>query len=314
MLTKPLHPALAKQIQAASGQKRLEDYPFAERRRRVRANYDLPMPRLPVASITCREIAGPHGSIPLRVYVPVGQGPFPVLLFIHGGGFCFLDLDSYDFICQAFCNKVGCAVVSVDYRLAPENPWPAGVDDCVTAARWVATQSSEPELDSSRIVIAGDSGGGCLAAATALQLRDQGASPLTGQMLIYPVLDHYSANWPSFEQLGNGEFGLTATFMRQCWNDYLPTEADAEHPYASPCRAKRFDGLPPTFVQTAEYDMLRDEGEAFAKYLRGAGVPVQLTRCPGMNHGFWRWWSLLDEPTEHVEEACRWLNQTFARP
>lgn len=205
----------------------------------------------------------------------------------------------------------GCIVVSVDYRLAPEHKFPAGPDDCLAATRWVATNAGQIGGDPARIAIAGDSAGGCLAAATALQLRDDGGPGLCGQLLFYPVTDHYAPPTRSYVELANG-YGLTQSGMQWFWNHYLTEAGEADDPRAAPMRAHSFAQLPTACIFTAEFDVLRDEGEAYGQRLQLAGVATVVHRCEGMNHGFIRWVDEIEAVARTIDSACAWLRERFA--
>jgi acetyl esterase len=253
-------------------------------------------------------IQGPGGDLRLRTYRPPGKGPFPLLAFFHGSGFVLCSLDTHDGMCRNLCAGAGCVVVSVDYRLAPEHKYPAGLDDCVFATRWMADHAGELDGDPTRLVVGGDSAGGNLAAAAALRLRDEGGPPLVGQLLIYPVTDYHSPGTPSYRENAEG-YGLTRDTMVWFWDHYLTEAAQGADPHASPLRASDLARLPPALVQTAEYDPLRDEGEAYAAKLREAGTPATLSRWDGMNHGFLFWVGRVDKAGEAMRECCSWLRQ-----
>ncbi|MFP8878133.1 MAG: alpha/beta hydrolase, partial [Myxococcota bacterium] len=223
-----------------------------------------------VAAIDDRTIPGPDGEIPVRIYTPEGTGPFAVLVFFHGGGWVICGLDSHDGICRTLANKVGCVVVSVDYRLAPEHPFPAAPEDCFAATTWVAANAASIGADPDRIAIGGDSAGGNLAAAVALMAREHGGPALCHQMLVYPVTNH-SFDTPSYTDNAEG-YLLSRNAMRWFWGHYLSSDADGDNPLASVLRVEDLSGLPPAHVVTAEFDPLRDEGEAYASRLRDAGV------------------------------------------
>jgi acetyl esterase len=266
----------------------------------------------PAAVDAVREqvVQGPGGDLRLRVYRPSGKPPFPLLAFFHGSGFVLCSLDTHDGMCRNLCAGAGCVVVSVDYRLAPEHRYPAGLDDCVFATRWIADHARELEGDAARLVVCGDSAGGNLAAATALRLRDQGGPPLVGQLLIYPVTDYHTPGTASYRDNAEG-YGLTRDTMLWFWDHYLTDAAVANDPYASPLRAARLDNLPPALVQTAEYDPLRDEGEAYAEKLRAAGTPATTSRWNGMNHGFLFWAGRVDKAGDAMRECCAWLRRVY---
>lgn len=263
-----------------------------------------------VGAVTERVVPGPGGDLRLRIYRPVGPGPFPILVFFHGSGFVLCSLDTHDGMCRNLCAGAGCIVVSVDYRLAPEHKFPAGLDDCVFATRWVAEHGAELGGDARRLAVAGDSAGGNLAAAAALRIRDEAGPALCGQLLIYPVTDYHTPGTPSYQENAEG-YGLTRDTMVWFWNHYLSNPAEAAHPHASPLRAQDLSGLPPALVVTAEYDPLRDEGEYYAEKLRATGTAAVTSRWPGMNHGFFFWVGLVDKAGEAMDESCVWLRGTF---
>jgi len=272
---------------------------------RVRAAFAA-MPLVPgeaVARVEDRTLPGPAGPLPVRVYAPAGAGPapLPALVYFHGGGFVLCNLDSHDGTCRSLANAAGCAVVSVDYRLAPEHRFPAAPEDCYAATRFVAENAAAFGVDPRRLAIGGDSAGGNLTAVVALMARDRGGPELRFQLLIYPVTD-CAFDTPSYRENGEGYF-LTAQQMRWFWEHYLARAAQAADPYASPLRAEKLEGLPPGLVITAEYDPLRDEGEAYAARLREAGVAVTLSRYDGMIHGFFGMGAAIERARAAVAEA-----------
>jgi acetyl esterase len=274
---------------------------------------DVPGLRIPdIAAVRQQDIAGPGGPLTLRIYTPLGTGPFPLMVFFHGSGFVVCNLDTHDAMCRNLAAGAGCVVVSVDYRLAPEHKFPAGPNDCLEATRWAAAHASDLGADAERLVVAGDSAGGNLAAVTALRIRDEGGPPLAAQLLIYPVTDHHTAAWPSYVQNAEG-YGLTRKGMEWFWGHYLADPQDGAHPHASPFHAASLAGLPPALVITAQYDPLRDEAEAYGERLRQAGVPVEIRRWNGMNHGFFFVPGLVDRAGTAIDEACAWIRRTLVR-
>jgi len=255
-----------------------------EQRRAADAMVEAMLGRTPaVARVEELLVPGAEGRIPARLYAPQGAGPFPVLVYFHGGGFWMGNLGQCDATCRHLANAAGCMVVSVEYRLAPEHKFPAPVEDCYAAARWVAENARALGGDPTRVAVGGASAGGNLAAVVALMARDRGAPPLVYQLLQYPVTD---CAFDTASYLENPEPNiLTRDTMMWCWGLYLPTEADGNNPYASPLRASDLRGLPPALIVTAEYDPLRDEGEAYAVRLREAGVPAEYVCLKGMIHG-----------------------------
>ncbi|MCA1712892.1 MAG: alpha/beta hydrolase [Actinobacteria bacterium] len=225
------------------------------------------------------------GGIPIRIYRPEADGPVPTVVFFHGGGFVIGDIETHDDHTRLICKQVEAVVVSVDYRLAPEHPFPAGFEDCLAATRWVADNIAQLGGDADRIAVAGDSAGGNLAAAVALACKADGP-PLAAQLLIYPGVDFRDEDLhPSRIENGEGLF-LTAEDMRWFGNHYLSDPAHRQDPRASVLVAPDLTGLPPAVVGTGEYDPLRDEGEAYAKALEQAGVKVVQRRYDGLIHGF----------------------------
>ncbi|MEJ2111938.1 MAG: alpha/beta hydrolase, partial [Acidobacteriota bacterium] len=223
-----------------------------------------------VAEVKNLTVPGPGGDIPIRIYIPFGNEPFPVLVYFHGGGWVLGDIESTDGFCRTLANAVGCILVSVDYRLAPEHPFPSAVEDTYRATQWVAENAAGFGGDSSRIAVGGDSAGGNLAAVVAQIARDRGEPSIIFQLLIYPVTDG-ACDKPSYTENGDGYF-LTGAAMQWFWNHYVPQNIDRSHPHASPLRAQNFSRLPAALVITAEYDPLRDEGELYAERMRAAGV------------------------------------------
>jgi acetyl esterase len=240
----------------------------------------------PVAEVVDRELPGPAGAIPVRVYRPLDAGPEPlaVAAFFHGGGWVVCGLDSHDGMCRAISNASGCVVMAVDYRLAPEHRFPAGVEDAYAAVSWLADHAAEIGGDPSRLAVVGDSAGGNVAAVVALMARDRGGPALGLQVLIYPVTD-FCFDTPSHLDRREPHV-LRSDEVRYYWYEYLASEDDGAHPYASPLRAETLAAVAPALVVLAEYDPLRDEGEAYAARLAADGVPTVATRYDGMMHSF----------------------------
>jgi acetyl esterase len=262
-----------------------------------------------IAKVENRTISGPAAPIPVRIYTPAGSGPFPVLVFFHGGGWMIGDLDTQDGACRTLANKAGCIVVSVDYRLAPEHRFPAAPEDTFAATQWVAANATTINADATRIAVGGDSAGGNLAAVTAQMVRDANGPRLAFQLLVYPVMDG-TCNMPSYRDNGDG-YLLTTDMMQWFWNHYVRSATDRQNPMASPLCAHSLRGLPAALVQTAEFDPLRDEGEAYAARLKADGVPVTLTRYDGMIHGFFGMSSMIDKANAAVSEAAAALRAAF---
>jgi acetyl esterase len=308
----PVNPQIQMLLNLRAGLPPLHTLSVTDARAQFAAR-DFPGLRKPdVASVVNRDMQGPGGSLPLRIYTPLGEGPFPLMLFFHGSGFVVCSLDTHDAMCRNLCSGAGCVVVSVDYRLAPEHKFPAAPDDCLAATRWAVANAAALGADPGRVFVAGDSAGGNLAAVTALRIRDEGGPALLGQLLIYPVTEYYDPGTPSMVENAEG-YGLTRDGMIWFWNHYLADPSHGANPHASPLRAADLTGLPQALVVTAEYDPLRDEGEYYADQLRQAGVPTQMTRWDGMNHGFFFWPGVVDRAGTAMDEACLWVRSVLGQ-
>ncbi len=276
-----------------------------------------------VEDLTC---PGPAGEIALRVFRPSRGGGAPgdeafvsdegpggeearpaTLVFFHGGGFVIGSIDTHDRDCRFLAEGSGCAVVSVEYRLAPEHPFPAAPDDCFAALKWVAEHGDELGLDTSRLGVGGDSAGGNLTAVTALRARDEGGPDLSFQLLVYPVVDmtptRENPTYPSITENGEGYF-LTLQDMLFFGECYVPVVDERSHAHASPLLAESLAGLPPALVMTGGYDPLRDQGEAYAKALAGAGVAVQHSHYEGAIHGVMGMAAITDIGRQFIDEAA----------
>ncbi|GIF95618.1 alpha/beta hydrolase [Catellatospora citrea] len=263
----------------------------------------------PVAEVVDREIDGPDGPLPIRIYRPVSGDELPVLVYFFGGGWTLGTIDTSDAVCRSLANAVGCLVVAAGYRLAPEHKFPAAVHDCHAAVRWVAANAAAIGADPARIAVGGDSAGGNLAAAVTLLARADGDLPLAGQLLVYPNTDHRSHTASLRE--GTDPYLFNATSVAWYWANYLATPEDGLNPLASPLRADSLAGLPPALVVTAEYDPLRDQAEEYARRLGREGVPVTLTRYDGMVHGFFCMGGELDAGRRAMAQAADQLRKWF---
>ena len=284
-----------------------------------RQNYDLMGGAETVGAIREVKAPGPGGRpIPVRVYTPA-LPPDPeqtdalraAIAYAHGGGWIEGSLDSHDRLVRALCNGTGAVVAAIDYRLAPEHPFPAAVEDCTAAVRWLHAHARELDADADRLAVAGDSAGANLMTVVARRLRDSGGPELRLQALLYPATDA-GMDTASYRELSDG-YGLAAAEMARCWRLYLDGH-DPGDPDASPLRAPDLAGLPPAFVLTCEYDPLRDEGEAYAERLREAGVPVLVTRYEGLQHGFVRWRGAIDAAHRALDEVCDALRVALEAP
>jgi acetyl esterase len=261
-------------------------------------------PPVPVGSVRDLKIDGGEGQLGARLYTPDEQGgPHPLLVYYHGGGFVICDLDTHDNVCRLLCKHGGVNVLSVDYRMAPEHPFPAPVEDARAALRWAYEHVSELGADPERIAVGGDSAGGNLATVVCqLAARDGGPAPVF-QLLIYPVTD-FSVERPSREKFGVGFF-LTAAEMNWFNEHYVGSvKADPSDPRLSPILAEDLSGLPPAFVVTAGFDPLRDEGEDYVRALRAAGVPTAHRRFPGLVHAFINWTGISPVSRDAVVELA----------
>jgi acetyl esterase/lipase len=279
----------------------------AQARATIRSRF-VPSPQPePVAEVCDQTIRGPGGDIPVRVYRPRGEA-LPILVYAHGGGFVFCDLDSHDGLCRNIANRIPAIVISVAYRLAPENRWPDAAEDVYAVAQWAARNADAVGGDARRVVVCGDSAGGNLAAVTAVMARDRGGPSIAAQLLIYPVIAADFDN-ESYRLFGKGFYNPKPA-LRWYWDQYVPVLADREHPYASPLRAN-LAGLPPAVIVTAGHDPLRDEGNAYADALEAAGVVTMRCRFDGGIHGFMTM-PMLDIAQEARRQACSELSQVLS--
>ena len=262
--------------------------------------------RPPVQSVEDRMIPSEEYDIPIRIYTPVGEGPFPLFIFFHGGGWVWGNLETHDVNCRQIAIESGYKVIAVDYRLAPKHPFPAASNDCYTVTKWAAEHAREIRGDSTRIVVGGPSAGGNLAAAVTLMARERKEFSIYKQVLIYPAVDLTGdgEQYPSIKECGRG-FGLSIFET----NPYIKEESDSMHPYASPIKAQELTNLPPALILTAEYDPLRDEGEAYAAKLIKAGVHVECKRFKGTIHGFMFHFSELDDYKEGFKMVGLFLKE-----
>jgi acetyl esterase/lipase len=247
------------------------------------------------------------GEVLVRTFRPEGEGPFAVVVYLHGGGWIMGTLDSYDSLLRALANASGAIMAGVEYRLAPEHRYPAAVDDAIVAIRGIASIAGELGGDGARLALIGDSAGGNLAAVAARRLR--GELPVALQVLVYPVIEAVF-DTPSYDEFSDGH-GLSRASMERFWRLYLDG-ADPEDPDAAPLRAGDLAGVAPAFVLTAEEDVLRDEGEAYAAALERAGVPTELIRWPGTIHGFFRWLAVTPAAREAIDAVGARLRQALA--
>lgn len=269
-----------------------------------------------VRAVGDERITTDTGDLRVRIYRPWGAGPFPVMVYLHGGGWVVGTLDSFDSLCRHLTVRADCVVVSVAYPLAPEHHHPAAVEDAYAATCWAYEQAAHFEGDRERLGIAGDSAGGHLAAVVAVRSRDRGLPPLRFQVLIYPALDPTMSS-DSVSEFAEGYY-LSREELRWCWSRYLGLDEDSDHSLhhdlnlsaVTPLHRAHLGGLPPTLLVVAGHDPLRDEGELYARRLEAAGVPTVLRNYEGMIHGFVRFLRVLDAAHSALDEVARFVRGT----
>ncbi len=249
-------------------------------------------------------------TIPARLYAPAGSGPLPVMVHFHGGGWVYMDLGTHDGYCRTLANRTGCAVVAVEYRKAPEHPFPVPLEDCFAALKWVASQAAKLGIDASRVGVVGDSAGGNLAAAVALMARDAGGPALRLQVLTYPAVDA-TMSQPSIAENAAAPL-LGRPQMDWFWKHYNANKIDLHDARMSPLHAKDLSRLPPALVSTAEFDPLRDEGEAYAGKLKRAEVVVEYYRYGGVFHGFLLMSKIIPEAARLIAAQAAFIKQYMA--
>ena len=300
----PIHPQVGEFLAdlKSAGGKPTEQCTPDEVRAAVRAGHPRDEPPEAVQDVEDLQIAGPAGNIPVRIYRPLERRAQGAVAFYHGGGWVAGDLDTHDALCRALANEGGVVVMAVDYRLAPEHPYPAAADDAYAGFQWLKANAAKYNVDPERIAVCGDSAGGNLAAVVSLMARDRGEPSPCLQVLVYPVTD-FRFDTTSYLEYANG-FGLTAAGMRSLWEHYLGDEDRANEPYASPLRADDLSGLPPAVVLTARFDVLHDESRAYAERLQSAGVPTELIAHDDMIHGFLGKFHLFDSARVAVRQLA----------
>lgn len=304
----PLDSQIADVLRALEGAPPMETMPVDK----LRASMVYPPPgqRTPVGEVVELTIPCPTHAMAARLYRPPTPTRAGLTVFFHGGGFVIGNLETHDHVCRDLCLHSGATVLSADYRLAPEHKFPAAPDDCLRAVRWVGENARYLGVDGSRLVLAGDSAGGTLAAVTSLRLRDEGGPAVLGQVLVYPVTDYHTPPTESYIQNQAG-YSLTRAAMIRFWDDYLADAGDAAHPHAAPLRASDLEGLPLALVLSAEFDPLRDEGEAYAHRMLDAGVPVTLWRHPGLIHGFFRMAAVSTQARAALARTGAWIQRVM---
>ncbi len=266
-------------------------------------------PPVDLESVVDRAIDGPRGGIPIRIYRPRGKGPFGGVAYLHGGGYAVGNIETHDVVCRVLADRSGCVVMSVDYRLAPEHPFPAGVEDAYTALCWLHDHATAQEVDPARIAVAGDSAGANLAAVCTLLARNNKRPPLRFQVLIYPNVDQ-SGTYPPLDEYSKGY--MFDNELREWFRSrYNTGGTDITDYRLSPILAESHRDLPPAFVITAECDPLRAEADAYVRLLQKAGVAAQTHFCPGMIHGFILYQGAVDGATEALERCAQALREAM---
>jgi acetyl esterase len=298
-----LNPQAKALLAEASGLPPIYTLTIDEARARMRAALVQDGPQ-PAAHVNDIAINNGNAILAARAYHPRPGHSLPILVFFHGGGWILNDLDTHDQLCSKLANSADCVVLSVDYGRSPEHKYPAAIEDARAALDWAASNATSINGDASRIAVGGDSAGGAIAAALAKVVRDEGGPPIRAQLLFYPVLDYLEPGTRSYEERGVG-YSVDRDFMEWIWAAYLPAEWSRDDPYLFPLQGD-LAGLPAAIIYTAEYDVLRDEGSAYAEKLRNAGVPVEFTNADDQMHGFAIHTHTIDRAAELVHEAgCR---------
>jgi len=302
----PLHPQAQAVLDgmAAMGLPPFETLSLEESRQAIETIRNFMVPVEEVASTEDFSIPGPGGDIGLRLYRPEGEGLLPAIFYFHGGGFCAGSLDLVDPICRLLANRAGCVVISIDYQLAPEHPYPAAVTDAYVAISWVGAYGENFGVDPGRLAVVGDSAGATLATAACMLIRDKGLGDpeIKIQYLLCPVVDLVKFETPSYQEFGEGY--LLTTGMMRVWKDHYLRgceEGQEYEPYCSPVRQQKLGNLPPAIIITAEYDVLRDEGEAYGELLLINGVMSEVRREEGMIHNFFWFGGVIDRGREVLE-------------
>lgn len=309
----PLHPKVEKLLANLQelGLKPISETPLEDARAYMIESSKLLSPPEPVDSVEDRLIDGPGGKLRVRIYKPQGES-LPILVYCHGGGWVIGSVDSHDGYCRTLANAAQAIVVSVDYRLAPEDPFPAAAEDVYAATNWAYEIRESLGGGTGPIGIAGDSAGGNLAAVCCLMARDRGGPKIGTQVLIYPILD-CDLETSSYRYFADGYF-LTRDAMRWFWDQYCRDPQDRKQAYVSPLRAESLADLPPALILTAEFDPLRDEAEAYAKRLQESGVAAKAIRYDGMIHGFTRRFQLLEEAHDALRETAEFIAANLTTP
>ena len=306
-----LHPQAQAVIELLSKGPAPHEAPIEVSRAGIDAGDVLAGEREDLAAVTDHEVTGPLGPILMRMYRPTTDAVLPVAVYVHGGGFTAGSLTSHDRLCRSLANRSGCAVIAIDYRLAPEHRFPVGIEDAYAATRWISEHADELGVDPTRLAVGGDSGGGTFAASVALLARDRGGPPIEFQYLINPGGLDYDYSRRSCVENADGYF-LTADLIRWIEDQYFADPADKREPLAALNQVAELGGLPPAIIQTAEHDPVRDQGVVLAQRLRDAGVEVRHTDYPGMIHGWVNFKGQIDDGERALDELASVLRQALS--
>lgn len=309
-----MDPLIQRLLDSAAAGPKPQDLTIPEAREHIRRRVAaIPPNQSRIGKVQDISLDLPSGAVVGRLYMPHDPASaVPLVVFFHGGGWAVCDIGTHDGQCRRICHESGAAVLSVDYALAPENPFPAAFEQCVEAIEWSRTGLNDYSIDGNRIAVCGDSAGGNLAAAVSLAMRDRNMVGPKAQALIYPSLAPLDCDFGSRAEFGNG-FGLDAGQIQKYWYQYVPNYSDpaSTSPYAAPLLAGDHSGLPETFILTAEFDPLRDEGERYAMELLASGVPLSAHRALGVNHGFLALETILPQADQCMIRLGKWLVQTL---
>jgi acetyl esterase len=282
------------------------------RERLNKASIKSSKPPIPFSNIKNITIEVNSEKIPVRIYTPEDGDKFPIIIYSHGGSWISGNLDTHDNVCRKLSQNTKAIVISVDYRLAPENPFPIGLNDVYNVLQWTYKNANSINGDESHIAIAGDSAGGNLSAAVSLMSKDTNGPSITCQVLIYPSTNIYELNTQSWSYFSN-DFNISTEEMEKYISLYVPQKQDRRIPYASPLLAKDLKGLPDTLVLTAEIDPLRDEGEAYGNKLKEAGIQVDFIRISGVTHGFITMDKITNKADEALNQISSYLKNEFQK-
>jgi acetyl esterase len=308
----PIDPRIEAMLSGQPEWPPIRNIPLDILRKNVReSSTAMPGPDVTLAKVEDRIIRGAAADLPIRIYTPEGSGPFPIVVYFHGGGFVLGDLDTQDMIARGLAAGAGSVVVSVDYRLAPEHKFPAGAEDCWEATRWAASHAEELGADAGRLAVAGDSAGGVLANGVAIHALMERGPRLAAVVNWYGPCIHPVPEGGTMAEFENGPL-LRADDVRFFHHLYIDDPAQDEDYRVSAIKAPSHAGLPPHFIASAECDPIRDAVEQYAPALRAAGVAVEMKRYPGMVHGFVSWVGFLPGAQEAMADACAFLKRQFA--